>query len=231
MKNAHLCFHFFMLGFSSLCAPAYAASNEEVRAAAEQFLQAHARVLPGTARIEVAAPSGQSPVLTTCTQLEAFIPNGQPRWGRMSIGVRCQPPGKGSVYVAARLTLTGNYLVITHPLLAGQALSETDFRIEQGELSAQPADVLTSSVGIPGRKLRQPLSTGQVLRQAYLQASVTLRPGQEVKVIAHGAGFSVSNTGFAINVAALGEMARVKLGDGRIVVGTVRGEGLVEVNE
>jgi flagella basal body P-ring formation protein FlgA len=63
-----------------------------------------------------------------------------------------------------------------------------------------------------------------------LQQSLVVQQGQSVKVVSRGAGFQVANEGKALNNAAAGQVAQVRLGSGQVVSGIARASGVVEIN-
>jgi flagella basal body P-ring formation protein FlgA len=56
-----------------------------------------------------------------------------------------------------------------------------------------------------------------------------INAGQRVRIVARGAGFSVTQEGNALNTAAVGEPVRAKLRSGRIVHGVAQDDGSVLV--
>jgi flagella basal body P-ring formation protein FlgA len=53
--------------------------------------------------------------------------------------------------------------------------------------------------------------------------------GSQVRVVASGSGFELSATGQAASAGYVGQSARVKLGNGKIVSGVVTRDGTVSV--
>jgi flagella basal body P-ring formation protein FlgA len=55
-----------------------------------------------------------------------------------------------------------------------------------------------------------------------------VQQGQTVRLVASGAGFSVTTEGLALNNAGEGQPARVRLASGQVVSGMARAGGFVE---
>ncbi len=199
-----------------------------VRAEVARFLDLQTRSLPGEVRIQVGefAPDNALP---PCVQLEAFLPPNARAWGRVSVGVRCLAPSTWSAWVPAEVRVKGLYLVTAVPLSAGQLVGPADVRREAGELTAQPADVLTDPAQAVGQVARVALAGGRPLAASHLRLQPAVVQGQPVKVIARGPGFSVANDGVALSSAGDGQGAQVRLANGQVVRGVARSGGFVEI--
>ncbi|WP_345530919.1 flagellar basal body P-ring formation chaperone FlgA [Viridibacterium curvum] len=216
----------------ALIAPARAVTPEQIRDLAQNWLQEHTRQLPGQVRVSVAPMRDQEQFLARCDSPEVFLPQGQQAWGRFTVGVRCSGnPRALPVMLNAQVQVTGRYLVASRGLSGGQDVVEADLQWAEGELTRHPADLLTRPEQAIGRNTRQAISRAQPLRASYLLSSIQIRAGQDVTVVARGNGFSVQNNGRALNTAGQGELVRVKMGNGRVISGVLRGEGTVVVDE
>ncbi len=213
-----------------LSSTAQAATPEALRELAERFLRERAQGIAGQVNISVATPSPRNP-LANCKQPEAFVPAAQKNWGHITVGLRCSETPAASLYLSASVSVIGSYVVMARPVAGGQAIGIDDVRLVEGELSSLPGDILTQLDRVIGRHARQALNSGQSLRSVYLLATVNVRAGQEVKVIARGKGFTVANGGRALNTAMQGEVTRVRLDNGRVIVGVLGADGIVEVAE
>lgn len=199
-----------------------------VRAELASFLQQQTRSLAGEVRIEVgefAPDNGLAP----CARLEAFLPPGARAWGRVTAGIRCLAPTPWSAFVPAYVRVTGPYLVTTGPVGAGQVLAPGDVRVEIGEVSALPGDVLTDPVQAAGQIARLALAAQRPLVASLLRAPVAVAQGQPVKVVTRGPGFQVANDGTALSSGSDGQPVQVRLGNGQVVRGTARAGGYVEI--
>ncbi|MDB5799286.1 MAG: flgA [Rhodocyclales bacterium] len=226
---AALCL-FYLLG--TLAGPvARAASSQEVVAAVTTYLTQRTSDLPGSVSVSVKPPDERQLTLERCTQVQAFLPQGQQAWGRVTVGVRCTNGPNGTLYVSARVQVEGSYVKLARPVAGGQTIAEGDVQLEQGELTAYPADLVLGLKDAMGQTTRQALSPGQPLRNAYLQHEIGIRAGQSVRVIANGSGFSVVNRGRALNSAQRGEMIRVRLDNGQVLSGVAAAADTVDMSD
>jgi flagella basal body P-ring formation protein FlgA len=230
MKNAPGTLLICLTGLIGALPTASATSTQEVAAAVTSYLQERTQGLPGTVSITVMPIDARQLTLQPCSQVQAFLPQGQSAWGNVTVGVRCTSGPNGSLYVRAKVRLEGTYVKVARPVSGGQTLGEGDVQIEQGELTAHPADLVFAMKDAVGQVTRQALSPGQALRSTYLQHETSIQAGQQVRLVASGGGFSVVNHGRALNSATRGALTRVKLDNGQIVSGIATDDGQVDVS-
>jgi flagella basal body P-ring formation protein FlgA len=210
-------------------APAWAQQDPmPVRREVEQLLRSASTGLPGQVNVSVGAVDGRNQ-LPPCERLEAFLPAGTRAWGRISVGVRCLQPAPWTIYVPAQVAVLGDYLVIAQPLRAGQIVGPGDLRRESGDLTEQPASVLTDPAQAQGHAARYALAAGQPLRAEMLRLPPAVQQGQKVRVVSGGPGFQVSNEGVALNTVGEGQVAQVRLPGGQVLSGIARPGGVVEI--
>ena len=75
----------------------------------------------------------------------------------------------------------------------------------------------------------RPLQAGQALRQNMVRPPTLFSAGSPVQVMVNGGGFSVSSSGKAMAAAGEGQQVRVRMDNGRLVIGTVNANGVVYV--
>lgn len=201
---------------------------EPVRQAVEQFLQAETAGLPGKVALKVGAVDGRNQ-LPPCERLEPFLAAGVRPWGRINVGVRCLAPTPWTLYLPAQVSVTGDYLVIAQPLKQGQSVAAGDLQVVSGDLTEQPASVLTDPARAVGHAARYALAPGQALKAEMLRLPPAVQQGQKVKVMSVGPGFQVSNEGIALNTVGEGQVAQVRLAGGQVLSGIARYGGVVEV--
>jgi flagellar basal body P-ring formation protein FlgA len=220
-----LCRIFFLLFLT--CRPLWAADSAAVADAAERFAQIQTAGLPG----KVAVVMGKIDVSQrpACTAHEAYFPSGSRLRGRTHIGVRCLSPVRWSVLVPVEIIITGDYITTSRPLVAGQTLQDGDLSVASGDLGKLPTGVVTDPRMAVGKTLRNSLGIGEPLRNDHLLAPLLIRQGQSVRVISRGMGFAVSSEGKAINSAAEGQIAQVRMASGQTINGVVKADGSVEV--
>lgn len=207
--------------------PAYA--QNALADVLDAYLRAQTQGLPGKVsyRIGQLDPRTQ---LTPCSAFEPFLPNGSRLWGKTTVGVRCLGPATWTIYVPVQVQVSGQYLVAARPLPAGQSLSAGDIVARSGDLGMLPANIVTEEAQAIGKTIKNGTAAGQPLRSDQLAAPWAVHQGQSVKLLSKGAGFSVSSEGKALNNAAEGQIAQVRIGSGQTVSGIARAGGVVEIS-
>lgn len=213
--------------FALISGIAQAAEVDVVIDTAERYVRLQTQGLPGEVRITM----GRLDVdrLPPCSAHEAYAPPGTRLSGRTHIGVRCLGPNVWSVLVPVQIAVTGNYVVTTRPLAAGQSIQEGDVAVLSGDLSALPTGVVGAPADAIGKTLRNALAAGQPLRNDQLIAPLVVRQGQSVRVVSRGAGFAVSSEGRALANAAAGQVVQIRMSSGQTVSGVAQADGSVEV--
>lgn len=205
-----------------------AAEPDIVIDTAERHVRLQTQGLPGKVQISM----GRLDVsrLPACTALEAFSPPGTRLSGKTHVGVRCLGPNVWSVLVPVQISITGNYITTTRPLVAGQPITAADIALATGDLSNLPTGVIADPQAAIGKTLRNSIGTGQPLRGDQLLAPLVIRQGQTVRVISAGPGFAVSSEGKALNNAAEGQLAQIRMNSGQTVSGIAKADGSVEIS-
>lgn len=210
-------------------APALAQqAPEPVRQAVNQFLQAETAGLPGKVSLTVGTLDARNQ-LPPCERLEPFLGPGVRAWGRINVGVRCLQPAPWTLYLPAQVAVMGEYLVIAEALKQGQVVSTGNLRVAAGDLTEQPASVLTDPTQALGHPARYALAPGQPLRAEMLRLPPVVQQGQKVRIVSAGPGFRVSNEGIALNTVAEGQVAQVRLPGGQVLSGIARHGAVVEI--
>ena len=162
-----------------------------------------------------------------CTETRFFLPANAQLWGRGSLGVRCEAPSPWSFYLSYRNRLSGPALVATRPIAAREAPVGSDIEVRLIEYP-QPPDLYPRTLP-PDARLNRPVSAGQPIPISWLSLPTVIQAGRQVRLQTRTPTFVVSQEGVALNAAAPGDMVRVKTPGGRIVQGTARQDGTVEV--
>lgn len=189
---------------------------DALQAIARDWLESEAWALDPQARITVNPPAATTP-LPACPAPQPFLPPGKRPWGKVLVGVRCTEPTPWTVYLAARVTVPGTYVVTRHPLRAAVPVTADDLELRAGDLAALPDDIHTEVAAIVGQVPRRALAAHQPVRARHLQRPPLIQSGQTVTLVLDGAGFTVHGAGVALNAAAAGETVRVRLENGKTV--------------
>lgn len=209
-------------------AAAAAAEVDVVLDTAERYVKLQTQGMPGEVKITMGRLDVER--LPPCSAHEAYAPPGTRLSGRTHIGVRCLGPNVWSVLVPVQIAVTGNYVVTARPLGAGQSIQEGDISVLSGDLSTLPSGIVGAPAEALGKTLRNAVAAGQPLRGDQLIAPLVIRQGQNVRVISRGSGFAVSGEGRALNNAAVGQVAQVRMNSGgQTVSGIAQADGTVEI--
>ena len=124
--------------------------------------------------------------------------------------------------------LTG-IVFAAHPLNPGQKLSEADILLKDDDITQFAYGALSDPRLALGKTVAASVPAGYPLRSDMLRAPFVILQGQSVKLVAQGRGFQVNSEGKAQTNAAEGQMVGVRLTSGKIIKGTAREGGVVEV--
>ena len=201
-------------------------SHAELSKVAMEFIQAKTQGMPGkiTFKVDDIDPRVAFP---PCSQLEAFLPTGAQMQGKTSIGVRCNEKNGWSLFLSATITTTMNMLVSSKPLQQGQVINAGDFNVQSGELT-QPGIITDESQAL-GKVLKFSIGAGQLLKHDMFRLPYVVTQGQTVQLFLEGGGIKLRSEGQALNNAAEGQAAQVKVPSGQVINGIARGDGTVEV--
>ena len=81
--------------------------------------------------------------------------------------------------------------------------------------------MLAQSADWLGLVATRALGTGQTLRQSMVRAPQVFQAGSLVRVLAQGGGFQVSADAQAVSAGVVGQPAKVRMDNGRVLTGTV----------
>ncbi|MES3025527.1 MAG: flagellar basal body P-ring formation chaperone FlgA [Pseudomonadota bacterium] len=210
-------------------APANSARQDPaaLRALVEQHLRVQSAGLPGQVAIEVGRLDPRLS-LAACPDPQAFQQSGARAWGKTSVGVRCLAPA-WSLYVQAKVSVTGDYVAAAVPLAQGQPIDPSQLVLLKGDLAAMPNGIVTDIAQAAGRSPTVSLPAGAPLRLDGLRSPPVVQQGQLVRVVSAGPGFKVSGEARALGNAADGQVVQARTPAGVILSGLARAGGVVEV--
>jgi len=227
MKKQIIAFLILEFLFSAIAWSQERQSHAEIHKVAISFLQRMTHSMPGKITVSVDAVDSRL-TFSPCAKLEAFLPTGAQVQGRTSIGVRCNELSGWSIYIPATITVTMDQLISSRPLRQGKVIDSGDFRIQPGELTQ--TGTITNKSQILGKILKYRISGGQLLRQNMFRAPYAITQGETVQLIVEGRGIKLRSKGKALNNAAEGESARVRVASGQIISGIAKEKGIVEAH-
>lgn len=205
-----------------------ASAEREVRAFLEREVAQAAASFPGRIEIAVGAVDPRRN-LPACEKVEPFLPPGTRLWGKANVGLRCRAGAAWTVFLPIDVKIFAPALVTARPLAIGQPIEPADVKIEEVELTREPAGALSDPAALEERVAARALPAGALLRPEHLRTRPVIAQGDMVKVVYLGAGFSVATEGKALTAAASGQSVRVQMDTGRVVSGTAREGRRVEL--
>lgn len=168
--------------------------------------------------------------LTACARMEPYLPNGSKLWGRTRIGIRCLEGQRlWNVFLPVTVKAWGPAWVLNNNVSMGDALGLQDAVQSEVDWAAETAAVIALPGDWVGQTAARPMTAGQALRQGMVRPAMLFKTGASVKVIVTGSGFQATSSGQAMSDAGLGQTARVRMDNGRMVSGTVNAQGEVVV--
>jgi flagella basal body P-ring formation protein FlgA len=218
---ARLC----LLGMVAMSARAQSAPDYQAialnwaRSAAPAALPAGAQPL----RLEVSVGNLDPRLkLAPCANAEPYLPVGARLWGKNRIAVRCvDGMVRWNVSIPVTVKATGLAWVVKNPVAPGAVITASDVIQAEVDWAEEPAPVLTDASAWQGQVATRALATGQTLRQGMVKAAQVFQAGAQVRVVAQGPGFQVSGDAQALSAGVIGQLARVRMDNGRIASGLV----------
>jgi len=221
----------FFWAFASLMAstaPAQAQSAEaEFLGATRHWLdQAVAGIQSSGAvplRMEVSVGTLDSRLrLASCARVEPYIPVGTRLWGRTRLGLRCiEGMGKWNVFLPVTIKAIGRAWVMRRDVAPGTVLGEADVMEAEVDWAEEPSPIIADPALWVGQVAVRNLMTGQALRQNMVRPAQVFQAGAQVRIVAQGVGFQIHSDGQAVSPGVVGQMAKVRMDNGRVMSGTV----------
>lgn len=217
-------------------AQAQGAAVPEVQLVAQDWLRdatAAAQPTGATAlRMEVKLGSLDSRLkLAPCGNVEPYLPPGARLWGRTRVGLRCVDGiSRWNVSLPVTVNAYGNAWVIKGQVAAGSAITEDDVVEAEVNWAEESSPVIRDKALWVGQTATRALMTGQTLRQGMVRPAQVFQAGAQVRVLAQGVGFQVSAEGQALSAGVVGQIARVRMENGRVSSGTVLDTKTVKID-
>jgi flagella basal body P-ring formation protein FlgA len=219
-----------------LLRPVHAAEPEyteaaTIRAAAEQAVRDAAGTAGNVLNVNVDAIDPRLRLAPCSTALRAFVAGDGQLRDRTTIGVRCETNNRWSIYLGAALSSEVPVLVARRAMAAGSQPVAADFSVVTRRLPGLSSRYLSDPAQLAGQRLRRPVALDEALSADAVAIATVVHRGQEITLLAHGAGMDVRVTVVALSDGRPDERIRVQNpGSQRIVEATVRSSQLVEVS-
>lgn len=168
--------------------------------------------------------------LAACARVEASMPPGARLWGRSRVSLRClEGPTRWNVSIPVTVTASGSAWVLLRDVPPGAVLQEGDLMQAEVDWAAEHSPVLAAPDAWRGMVANRSLQTGQTLRQNMVRAAQVFQAGSTVRVLAQGGGFQIASQGQALSPGVVGQPARVRMDNGRVLSGTVLDARTVQI--
>jgi flagella basal body P-ring formation protein FlgA len=160
--------------------------------------------------------------LAACQEVEPYLPAGTRLWGKTRLGLRClRGEVKWNVFLPITVKAFGPAWMIKGSVAQGGLLSEADAMQVEADWAELNSPVVANYPDWVGQTAARSLSTGQVIRQDMVRATQVFQAGEQVRVVANGGGFEIATSGFAVSSGVVGQSARVRMDNGRVLTGQV----------
>jgi flagella basal body P-ring formation protein FlgA len=160
--------------------------------------------------------------LAPCGNVEPYMAPGARLWGNSRVSLRCVDGiTRWNVSVPVNVKAFGNAWVVRSPVSLGATVTQGDMVLAEVDWAADTNPVLADATLWVGQTAARSLTTGQVMRQGMVRPTQVFQAGTQVRVVATGVGFQVSSDAQALSVGVVGQVARVRMDNGRIASGTV----------
>jgi len=189
----------------------------------QQQLAQQAASLQPSLRLQASVGAVDARVrLAPCARAEVYLPAGMRLWGASRVGVRClQGATRWNVYVPVTVQAYGPAWALRRAVSAGASLSEEDGMPAEVDWAAEASPVLASRQDWLGQVAARTLPAGVALRQHMVRAPQVFQAGAPVRVVVQGGGFQISAEAQALTAGLIGQLARVRMDNGRILSGVV----------
>jgi flagella basal body P-ring formation protein FlgA len=168
--------------------------------------------------------------LAPCLRVEPYLPSGSKLWGRTRIGMRCVEGAKPwNVFMPVTIRAFGPAWVLVNNVSMGEVLTHEHAMQSEVDWAESPHSIIALPDDWVGQTAARNLTAGMALRQTMVKAPEIFKPGAGVKVLVQGSGFAVTSSGKALESGSSGQNVRVRMENGRTVIGTVNQQGEVVV--
>ena len=151
-------------------------------------------------------------------------------WGQTRITLRClQGPVNWRLFVPLTVKVMAPALGLGMGLPSGTVLRNDHLTWVQVDWADSKGPWLLEAQALVGRPLKQAVAAGQALRVADLQPRVWFESGETVQLHVLGSGFRVQGQGVALGRGVENGAVRVRLENGKTLVGTATGLRQVSV--
>jgi len=169
--------------------------------------------------------------LAPCGNVEPYLPVGVRLWGKTQVGLRCvDGVSRWNVMLPVTVNAFGPAWVVKGVVPAGATLTLADVVSSEVNWAEDTNPVLRDRGDWEGQVATRPLTTGQSLRLGMVRPAQVFQAGAPVRVVAQGVGFLVTSDAQALSTGVVGQMARIRMENGRISTGIVLDGKTVQID-
>lgn len=213
---------------------AYTPANAQVNDGKPEFIEATQRWLDNA--VSNVRPAGANPLrmevalgeldsrlrLAPCARVEPYIPVGTRLWGKTRLGLRClEGSTRWNVFLPVTVRAYGAAWLVKGNVAPGAVLTEADAMEAEVDWAEESSPIVALPSQWVGQVASRALTTGQALRQAMIKPAQVFQAGAQVRVVAQGAGYQITSDGQALSAGVVGQAARVRMDNGRVMSGVV----------
>jgi len=222
-------FHLFYA--NSLFAAKVSHSNDQIRAAAVEFVRSQ---IPEDITIrQIKAGKIDSRIyFKQCSQaLETSSTLNKSIAKSWTIGVRCNDNPPWSIYIPVKAELTRKMLVSKTTITRGEVITADKIKLEEQEISHQNQKHFSDINNIIGREARRTISPNRVIKSTMLQQAFLVRKKETVLIYAQNQKLRISMQGTALQNGRHNEMIQIRNNSSKkIIEALVVERGIVAVN-
>lgn len=160
--------------------------------------------------------------LAPCARIEPYIPSGTRLWGKTRLGLRClEGSAKWNVFLPVTIKAYGSGWVIQGQVAPGAVLTQDDAIEAEVDWAEEASPIVSNPSQWVGQIASRGLRTGQAVRQGMIRPAQVFQAGTQIRVLAQGPGFQITSDGQALSAGIIGQPARVKMENGRVMSGVV----------
>ncbi len=174
-------------------------------------------------RMEVSVGSLDSRLrLAPCAKVEPYLPPGGRLWGKTRLGLRClEGTTRWNVFLPITVKAFGPAWVARGPVQQGAVLTMDDAMEAEADWADDSSPVVADPSLWLGQIAARNWTPGQAIRHSMVKPATVFQAGTQVRVVAQGTGFQVMSDGQALSAGVVGQPARVRMENGRIMSGVV----------
>lgn len=169
--------------------------------------------------------------LKKCDQpLEAFTTGSNGIQARTTIGVRCSGASPWTLYVPVAVEAMSPVVFTTRPLLRGERIPREALELRYMPLQRLPRRAVSDPDQVVGMEANRAVAAETPLAVSSLQTAKLIERGQEVIILAQGAGIAVRMAGSALKSGSKDEVIPIKnLSSGKTLEARIVSESTVLV--